>query len=62
MLQYFMDRSEPIHELLARTEPLRRRNGERKLAHDYLFQLMWILVAVAGLAQLFLLFWLDVMS
>lgn len=57
-----MDRPEAIHELLVRTEPPRRPNGERKLAHDYLFQVMWVLVVAAGLVQLFLLVWLDVMS
>ena len=50
------------NDLLTRTEPPCRANRERKLAHDYLFQLMWVLVAAAGLAQLFLLVWLDVMS
>jgi len=49
-------------ELLARTEPPRRANGERKLAHNIFMQLMWGLLAAAALAQLFLLVWLDVMS
>jgi hypothetical protein len=57
-----MDSSPLPDSLLARTEPGHRANGERKLAHDYLFQLMWVLVGVAGLAQLFLLVWLDVRS
>jgi len=49
-------------ELLARTEPTRRPNGERKLAHNILMQVTWGLLLVAGLGQLFLLVWLDVMS
>ena len=49
-------------ELLARTEPPLRANGERKLAHNVFMQLTWGLLAAAGLAQLFLLVWLDVMS
>ena len=49
-------------ELLARTEPPRRANGERKLAHNVFMQLTWGLLAAAALAQLFLLVWLDVMS
>jgi hypothetical protein len=53
--------TKPIPELLIRTEPPCRDNGERRLAHDYLFQIMWFLVAAAGGGQLFLLVWLDVM-
>lgn len=49
-------------ELLARTEPPRRPNGERKLAHNIFMQVTWALLAVAALGQLFLLVWLDVMS
>jgi hypothetical protein len=49
-------------ELLARTEPPLRPNGERKLAHNILMQVTWGLLLVAGLGQLFLLVWLDVMS
>jgi hypothetical protein len=49
-------------ELLTRTEPPLRANGERKLAHNILMQVTWGLLAAAGLGQLFLLVWLDVMS
>lgn len=49
-------------ELLARTEPPHRANGERKLAHNIFMQLTWGLLGAAALAQLFLLVWLDVMS
>lgn len=49
-------------DLLAHTEPARRPNGERKLAHNVFMQLTWGLLGVAALAQLFLLIWLDVTS
>lgn len=49
-------------DLLTRTEPPRRPNGERKLAHNPFMQVTWGLLAVAALGQLFLLVWLDVMS
>lgn len=49
-------------ELLARTEPPRRPNGERKLAHNIFMQVTWGLLGAAALGQLFLLIWLDVMS
>lgn len=49
-------------ELFARTEPPRRANGERKLAHNIFMQMTWGLLAAAALAQLFLLVWLDVTS
>jgi hypothetical protein len=49
-------------ELLARTEPTRRPNGERKLAQNVFMQFTWGLLGVAALAQLFLLVWLDVTS
>jgi hypothetical protein len=49
-------------DLLTRTEPALRANGERKLAHNAFMQLTWGLLVLAGLAQLFLLVWLDVMS
>ena len=49
-------------DLLTRTEPPLRANGERKLAHNVFMQLTWALLGVAALAQLFLLVWLDVMS
>jgi len=49
-------------DLLTRTEPSLRANGERKLAHNVFMQLTWGLLAVAALAQLFLLVWLDVLS
>jgi hypothetical protein len=48
--------------LLDRTEPRRRGNGERQLAHNILMQVTWSLLAAALLGQLFLLGWLDVMS
>jgi hypothetical protein len=48
--------------LLTRTEPPRRPNGERKLAHNVFMQVTWGLLAAAALGQLFLLVWLDVMS
>lgn len=50
------------HDMLARTEPTRRPDGERKLAHNVFMQVTWGLLAVAALGQLFLLVWLDVMS
>jgi hypothetical protein len=49
-------------DLLTRTEPAHRANGERKLAHNVFMQLTWGLLGVAALVQLFLLVWLDVMS
>jgi hypothetical protein len=49
-------------DLLARTEPPRRPNGERKLAHNIFMQVTWGLLGAAALGQLFLLVWLDVMS
>ena len=49
-------------DLLARTDPSRRSNGERKLAHNIFMQVTWGLLGVAALGQLFLLVWLDVMS
>jgi hypothetical protein len=49
-------------DLLARTEPSRRANGERKLAQNIFMQMTWGLLGVAALGQLFLLVWLDVMS
>lgn len=54
---------EPVTpDLLVRTEPSRRANGERKLAHNIFMQVTWGLLAAAALGQLFLLVWLDVMS
>lgn len=50
---------ESSRELLARTAPVLRASGERKLAHDVFMQLTWGLLGVAALAQLFLLGWLD---
>ncbi len=49
-------------ELLAATEPARRENGERKLAHNIFMQVTWGLLGLAALLQLFLLVWLDVTS
>ena len=49
-------------ELLARTEPPHRANGERKLAHNIFMQVTWALLGAAALGQLFLLVWLDVTS
>jgi hypothetical protein len=49
-------------ELLARTAPPHRPNGERKLAHNVFMQVTWGLLGLAALGQLFLLVWLDVMS
>ncbi len=51
-----------IPGILARTEPPRRPNGERKLAHNVFMQVTWALLVAAALVQLFLLVWLDVMS
>jgi len=50
------------HELLVRTTPAHRPNGERKLAQNVFMQLTWGLLGAVALAQLFLLVWLDVMS
>ena len=55
-----MDRAN--QDLLARTEPPLRPNGERKLAHNVFMQITWGLLGAAALGQLFLLVWLDVMS
>lgn len=52
----------PIPDILARTEPPRRPNGERKLAHNVFMQATWALLVAAALVQLSLLVWLDVMS
>ena len=49
-------------DLLVRTEPPRRANGERKLAHNVFMQVTWGLLGLAAAWQLFLLVWLDVMS
>jgi hypothetical protein len=51
-----------IRDLLARTAPPHRSNGERKLAHNVFMQATWALLGVAAVGQLFLLVWLDVMS
>ena len=53
---------QPTRDLLARTAPTHRANGERKLAHNVFMQATWGLLGVAALGQLFLLVWLDVMS
>ncbi len=39
-------------DLLARTEPPHRPNGERKLAHNVFMQVTWGLLGVAALGQL----------
>jgi hypothetical protein len=49
-------------DLMARTAPTLRANGERKLAQNAFMQVTWGLLVVAVLCQLFLLVWLDVMS
>ena len=49
-------------DLLARTEQVRRDNGERKLARDIFMQMTWVLLAAVTLVQLALLVWLDVQS
>lgn len=49
-------------DLLTRTEQPHYPNGERKLTRDVFMQLTWGLLAAAGLVQLFLLVWLDVLS
>ena len=49
-------------EIIARTPQPRYPNGERKLARDPFMQTTWVLLGVAGLGQLILLVWLDVMS
>ena len=49
-------------DLLARTAPVFRANGERKLARNFFMQMTWGLLVAAALAQLFLLVWLDVAS
>lgn len=50
------------HDMLTKTEPPLRSNGERKLAHNVFMQVTWGLLGAAALGQLFLLIWLDVMS
>ncbi len=47
-------------DLLSRTEPSIRSNGERKLSQNVFMQLTWCLLVGAALVQLFLLVWLDV--
>ena len=49
-------------DLLARTEPALRGNGERKLAHNVFMQATWALLGLAALAQVYALIWLDVTS
>ena len=49
-------------EIFNRTPQPRYPNGERKLARDPFMQATWVLLGVAGLGQLVLLVWLDVMS
>jgi len=49
-------------DIFERTPQPRYPNGERKLARDPFMQVTWVLLGVAALGQLFLLFWLDVMS
>jgi hypothetical protein len=47
--------------LLERTAQPRYPNGERKLARNAFMQVTWGLLALAAVAQLFLLVWLDVL-
>lgn len=49
-------------ELLARTAPKRRPNGERALHPNPFMQVTWVLLGVAAVGQLFLLLWLDILS
>lgn len=59
---HFAGMDPATHDLITRTEPPLRPNGERKLAHNVFMQVTWGLLGVAALGQLFLLIWLDVMS
>lgn len=51
----------PTPALLARTAQPRYANGERKLARSAFMQLTWGLLALAAVAQLLLLVWLDIL-
>ena len=51
----------PTPALLARTEQPRYANGERKLARSAFMQTTWGLLALAAVAQLLLLVWLDIL-
>ena len=51
----------PTPALLARTEQPRYANGERKLARSAFMQVTWGLLALAAVAQLLLLVWLDIL-
>jgi peptidoglycan biosynthesis protein MviN/MurJ (putative lipid II flippase) len=48
--------------LLERTIQPRYPNGQRKLARNVFMQTTWALLALTALGQLFLLFWLDLLS
>ncbi len=51
----------PTPELLTRTAQPRYANGERKLARSAFMQTTWGLLALAAIAQLLLLLWLDIL-
>ena len=51
----------PTPELLNRTVQPRYANGERKLARSAFMQTTWGLLALAAIAQLGLLVWLDIL-
>lgn len=51
-----------VSSLLERTTQPRYPNGQRKLAHNAFMQMIWGLLGLAALVQLFMLVWLDVMS
>lgn len=51
----------PTPALLERTAQPRYLNGERKLARNVFMQMTWGLLAVAAVAQLLLLVWLDIL-
>jgi hypothetical protein len=51
----------PSPALLERTAQPRYSNGERKLARSAFMQATWGLLALAAVAQLLLLVWLDIL-
>ncbi len=53
--------ADPTPELLVRTSQPRYANGERKLARSAFMQFTWGLLALAAIAQLLLLVWLDIL-
>jgi len=51
-----------VPDLLERTVQPRYPNRERKLARNPFMQATWGLLILAGVAEVFLLMWLDLLS